>query len=155
MCACNKGKGDRKNSETRAERSQTLIELRSRRVHAFMSKLGNARSAQAPDDDPSWRWITSDKYWLQPIKKIPTRVQQPCAYTNSHSIEPVNYARNNHFVLFLFLHFRSVLFHIYHLISRSFVKALARKQYKYARKSSSTVVNCPCSHLRAVCSIRL
>jgi hypothetical protein len=40
-------------------------------------------------------------------------------------------------LLFLFLLFRSVWF------SCSFVNVLARKQYKYARKLGSTVVNCP------------
>jgi len=71
------------------------------------------------------------------------RVQQPRAYTNNCSIEPVTYARNNRFVWFLFLHFCPVLFHVYYFISRSFVKVLARKQYKYARKLGGTVVNCP------------
>jgi len=76
-------------------------------------------------------------------KKIPAQVQQPHVYTNNRSIEPVNYVRNNHFVWFLFLCFRSVLFHVYYFISCSFVKVLAHKQYKYARKIGSTVVNCP------------
>jgi len=70
-------------------------------------------------------------------------VQQPRTYTNNRSIEPVTYARNNCFVWFMFLRFRPILFHIYYFISHSFVKVLAHKQYKYARKLGGTVVNCP------------
>ena len=64
------------------------------------------------------------------------QVQQPRAYTKSCSIEPVDGARNNCFIVpFVPLLFR--------LISCLFVNVLARIQYKYACKLGSTVVNCP------------
>ena len=64
------------------------------------------------------------------------RVQQPRAYTKSCSIELVDSARNNRFIVpFVPLLFR--------FISCSFVNVLAQIQYKYAHKLGSTVVNCP------------
>jgi len=172
-----------------------------------------ARRVRNLDWSESWRRITSDKYWLQPIKKIPAQVQQSCAYTNtvpfhsirqsrvtapskllkchgchgdfhsvpnsfgSHmtnieffsspaalncpnfwachgnserlpkpkfrqvrhasralpnwlkwysnrSIEPVNYVHNNRFVWFLFLRFRSILFHVYYFYFTFICKSL-------------------------------
>jgi hypothetical protein len=67
---------------------------------------------------------------LQPIKKIPARVQQPRAYTKSRSIEPVDGARNNRFIA-------PISPFPFRLKSCSIVNVLARKQYKYARKIGS------------------
>ena len=102
-----------------------------------------ARRARNNDWSESCRWITSIKDWFQQIKKIPAWVQQPRAYTKSCSIEPVDGARNNRFIVpFVPLSFC--------LISCSFVNVLARIQYKYARKLGSTVVIALHSLVRAV-----
>jgi hypothetical protein len=98
-----------------------------------MSKLGNARRLQIliRVDDGSQMIVTDHE-------KIPACLYKSC------SIEPVCDAHSSRVIV-------PISPFPFRLISHLFVNVLAHKQYKYTRKTSSTVVNYPCSHLRVVC----
>ena len=130
-----------------AARTHVLKQLKVR-AHSLIQGRCEPRKGTVPVIDPSWWQITSMIVTDQkdtragfnraPIPKVGL-LNQLNSVTHARRMTRPCFIFPSPFRLFIML----------------VCKFLALEQYKYARKSCSTVVNWPCSHLRAVCLILL